>query len=139
MTAGMLEDNLQSGDGIYYLADAIPQCRILLVVGPVQLRFSCSEFYAFAVLVLDAEPGFESHFCAHGHRLRGADANDSPLLLSGANGIGRVYQCDACSYLHVDAFDQRVVIAPRCFPYFLSLLRRCAAEMEQFMLNGVFE
>jgi hypothetical protein len=42
-----------------------------------------------------------------------------------------VYVCGTCSFIHVDAFDQRIVVAPSCFPYLLSLVRHCAAAIEQ--------
>lgn len=135
----MLEDNLHQSDGLHYIGEAMPQCRVLFAVGPVRLRFSIHEFYDFAVLVLDAEAAFETRFCQHGNALTPSAADGQEFVLNQVLGAGKVFECGACSYIHVDAFDQRIVVAPNCFRYLLSLLRRCAAEMEQRISKGIPE
>lgn len=121
---------LHAQDGLYVIDDVNPSCRLLLSVGPVRLHFSRSEFYYFTVLVLDAEAAFQARYCDHGQLLEGAESTDG-FVLNEAKYTGKVYECGACSFIHVDAFDQRIVIAPSCFPYFLSLVRHCAAAIEQ--------
>jgi len=120
---------LHAQDGLYVIDSAIPSCHLLFSVGPVRLRFSRTEFYHFAVLVLDSETAFQERYC-HYFQVPESEESDDGFILNEVKGTGKVYECATGSFIHVDAFDQHISVAPACFPYFLSLIRRCAAAIE---------
>lgn len=104
--------------------------RLQFSVRGIRLRFSRDEFYEFVVLVLDAEAPFRKWYCDHGRRLEeGTDAGGE-LVLSEKAGFGRIYECEFCYYIHVDIGTQRLVVAPGAFSYFMSLIRKSAADVE---------
>ncbi|MDX2266936.1 MAG: hypothetical protein NW208_02445 [Bryobacter sp.] len=123
----MTNSETPSADGLYFRGPEGETEQLLLVAGSVRLHFTRPDFYRFVVLALDAEKPFR----AYAETCAGCeDSGGEQIVFSTLDSVGSVYDCAHCHFLHVDAFGQRIVIAPSCFWYFLALLRQCAAQLE---------